>query len=213
MSTSIEWTDATWNPVTGCTKVSPGCALLAGKLPQGVSANVVPHHEPPRPSALIEPSELLTASAVAENNGIGLFGKPPLGVEHTMGRVMVELGRHHFEVFRAVVGFIAVDVMHNFTGKKRAPQAHLCHNSVLVNVSADIREWVIRNPDKNVAAGSDRPTPLPAVMTGSTALLRGTGAASRRATALQFLAAVRADLHCTLIVTSRMSEAADAFSN
>lgn len=24
-STGIEWTDATWNPVTGCTKVSPGC--------------------------------------------------------------------------------------------------------------------------------------------------------------------------------------------
>ncbi len=24
--TSIEWTDETWNPVTGCTKVSPGCA-------------------------------------------------------------------------------------------------------------------------------------------------------------------------------------------
>src|SRR5512140_1221494 len=23
---SIEWTSATWNPVTGCTKVSPGCA-------------------------------------------------------------------------------------------------------------------------------------------------------------------------------------------
>ena len=23
---SIEWTDATWNPVRGCTKISPGCA-------------------------------------------------------------------------------------------------------------------------------------------------------------------------------------------
>src|SRR3984893_10332048 len=25
VNSSIEWTDATWNPVRGCTKVSPGC--------------------------------------------------------------------------------------------------------------------------------------------------------------------------------------------
>jgi protein gp37 len=25
VSSAIEWTEATWNPVTGCTKVSPGC--------------------------------------------------------------------------------------------------------------------------------------------------------------------------------------------
>jgi protein gp37 len=25
ITSSIEWTDATWNPVTGCTKISPGC--------------------------------------------------------------------------------------------------------------------------------------------------------------------------------------------
>ena len=25
MASAIEWTDETWNPVTGCTKVSPGC--------------------------------------------------------------------------------------------------------------------------------------------------------------------------------------------
>jgi protein gp37 len=24
-SSTIEWTDATWNPVTGCTKISAGC--------------------------------------------------------------------------------------------------------------------------------------------------------------------------------------------
>jgi protein gp37 len=34
---SIEWTEATWNPVTGCTKVSPGCKhcyaeRMAGRL-------------------------------------------------------------------------------------------------------------------------------------------------------------------------------------
>jgi protein gp37 len=34
---AIEWTDATWNPVTGCTKISPGCKncyahLMAGRL-------------------------------------------------------------------------------------------------------------------------------------------------------------------------------------
>ncbi|MFJ9589154.1 DUF5131 family protein [Streptomyces acidicola] len=26
-STSIEWTDSTWNPVTDCTKISPGCDI------------------------------------------------------------------------------------------------------------------------------------------------------------------------------------------
>ena len=25
-TTKIEWTDRTWNPITGCTKISPGCA-------------------------------------------------------------------------------------------------------------------------------------------------------------------------------------------
>jgi protein gp37 len=29
---SIEWTDATWNPVRGCTKISPGCAHCYAEL-------------------------------------------------------------------------------------------------------------------------------------------------------------------------------------
>jgi len=28
---AIEWTDATWNPVRGCTKISPGCAHCYGE--------------------------------------------------------------------------------------------------------------------------------------------------------------------------------------
>jgi len=34
--TKIEWTDATWNPVTGCEKVSSGCKnCYAGRLAAG----------------------------------------------------------------------------------------------------------------------------------------------------------------------------------
>ena len=25
VNSSIEWTESTWNPLTGCTKISPGC--------------------------------------------------------------------------------------------------------------------------------------------------------------------------------------------
>ena len=25
LKTGIQWTDATWNPMTGCTKISKGC--------------------------------------------------------------------------------------------------------------------------------------------------------------------------------------------
>ena len=25
VNSPIEWTESTWNPVTGCTKISPGC--------------------------------------------------------------------------------------------------------------------------------------------------------------------------------------------
>jgi Protein of unknown function (DUF5131) len=55
---AIEWTDATWNPVTGCSKVSPGCAHCYAEtlslrfgwskrpwLPQYAAENVVLHPE------------------------------------------------------------------------------------------------------------------------------------------------------------------------
>jgi protein gp37 len=36
-NSAIEWTDATWNPVTGCTKISAGC----------VPENLVAHRREP----------------------------------------------------------------------------------------------------------------------------------------------------------------------
>lgn len=44
MSTSIEWTDETWNPVTGCTKVSAGCkhCYAEAVFPRAYKADTVP---------------------------------------------------------------------------------------------------------------------------------------------------------------------------
>lgn len=48
----IEWTEATWNPVTGCTEVSPGCDLCYAKrvalrfpktFPNGFTLSLRPH--------------------------------------------------------------------------------------------------------------------------------------------------------------------------
>ena len=44
--TSIEWTQATWNPVTGCTKVSPGCRhCYAERLAYRLAAMGNPRYE------------------------------------------------------------------------------------------------------------------------------------------------------------------------
>lgn len=41
----IEWTDATWNPVTGCTKISPGCKLCyAERLARRLQAMGQPNY-------------------------------------------------------------------------------------------------------------------------------------------------------------------------
>lgn len=43
--TTIEWTEATWNPVTGCTKVSPGCRhCYAERMAHRLQAMGQPHY-------------------------------------------------------------------------------------------------------------------------------------------------------------------------
>ena len=42
----IEWTDATWNPITGCTKIGPGCDTCyavsrRGALPNAGAASPI----------------------------------------------------------------------------------------------------------------------------------------------------------------------------
>src|SRR3954451_12448060 len=42
-STQIEWTDATWNPVTGCTKITRGCDLCYAERLSERFRNVAGH--------------------------------------------------------------------------------------------------------------------------------------------------------------------------
>src|SRR5271155_1059991 len=57
----IGWTDATWNPVRGCTKISPGCkhccAETFAERFRGVKGHPYEHGFDPRlvPEKLIEP--------------------------------------------------------------------------------------------------------------------------------------------------------------
>ena len=61
MSTAIEWTDETWNPMTGCTEISAGCdncyAFSSPTKSRGVR-DVYLRHLPVRTLRQIEPIPL-----------------------------------------------------------------------------------------------------------------------------------------------------------
>jgi len=68
--TNISWTDRTWNPVTGCRKISPGCTRcyaerLSERLARMGSAKYARGFEPTlHPSSLSEPGRWRTASRI-----------------------------------------------------------------------------------------------------------------------------------------------------
>ena len=78
---TIEWTDATWNPVRGCTKVSPGCAHCYAETfaerfrgvpghpyEQGFDLRLVPEK-------VVEPLRWVSAKTVFVNSMSDLFHK------------------------------------------------------------------------------------------------------------------------------------------
>lgn len=85
MPTAIEWTDETWNPVTGCVKVSPGCKhcyaeRFAERFRNVVSADGVRHpfhagFKPQlRPERLAQPHRWRMPRMVFVNSMSDLFG-------------------------------------------------------------------------------------------------------------------------------------------
>lgn len=112
MSTGIQWTDETWNPVTGCSKVSPGCAhcyaetlaltRLAGKAgypglpwtPENAAANVSL-----RPERLRKPLTWREPRMVFVNSMSDLFHElVPWEYIDQVFDVMEQAERHTFQV-------------------------------------------------------------------------------------------------------------------
>jgi protein gp37 len=109
---AIEWTDATWNPVTGCSKVSPGCAhcyaetlalnRLAGKAgypglpwtPANAATNVVL-----RPERLDQPLRWRKPRMVFVNSMSDLFhDQVPDDFIADVFAVMARAPQHTFQV-------------------------------------------------------------------------------------------------------------------
>ena len=101
----IEWTDATWNPVRGCVKVSPGCAhcyaetfaerfrgVMGHPFEQGFDLRIVPHK-------LVDPATWGKSKVVFVNSMSDLFqnGVPNEYVE-TVCRVMQRVDWHSYQV-------------------------------------------------------------------------------------------------------------------
>lgn len=102
---SIEWTDATWNPVRGCTKISPGCAHCYAEVfaerfrgvpghpyEQGFDLRLVPEK-------LCEPLKWAKPSMIFVNSMSDLFHEDvPDDYIVSVVKVMNRANWHHYQV-------------------------------------------------------------------------------------------------------------------
>jgi protein gp37 len=105
LNSHIEWTDATWNPVRGCTKISPGCkhcyaetfaerfrGVKGHPYEQGFDLRLVPEK-------LTEPFLWRSPKLVFVNSMSDLFqGGVPDDYIEAVCRVMVKANWHTFQV-------------------------------------------------------------------------------------------------------------------
>jgi len=104
-NSKIEWTDATWNPVRGCTKISPGCVHCYAETfaerfrgvpghpyEQGFDLRLVPEK-------VLEPLRWSKSKMVFVNSMSDLFHKDvPDDYIELCARVMVAANWHTFQV-------------------------------------------------------------------------------------------------------------------
>ena len=104
-NSAIEWTEATWNPVTGCSEVSPGCAHCYAKT-FAERFRGVPGHPYEvgfdltlRPERLQQPLAWKTPRLIFVNSMSDLFHEDvPLEFIAQVFEVMEEASHHTFQV-------------------------------------------------------------------------------------------------------------------
>ncbi len=101
----IEWTQATWNPVTGCTKISPGCKnCYAERMAKRLQAMGAPQYRNAfaltlQPQSLDVPHRWKKPRLVFVNSMSDLFHEEvPLAFIQRIFAVMVEASRHQFQI-------------------------------------------------------------------------------------------------------------------
>ncbi len=111
---AIEWTEATWNPVTGCDRISPGCdncyALTLAKRLKAMGVEKYQNDGDPRtsgpgfavtthPSALDQPRQWRAPRTVFVNSMSDLFhAKVPVDFVRDVFDVMRETPQHTYQV-------------------------------------------------------------------------------------------------------------------
>jgi len=104
-SSSIEWTESTWNPVTGCTKLSPGCAhCYAERMAKRLKAMGQARYRngfklTVHPDALEIPLRWRRPRMIFVNSMSDLFHKDvPAEFIHQCFDVMARASQHTFQV-------------------------------------------------------------------------------------------------------------------
>ena len=104
-ATTIEWTEATWNPVTGCSKISPGCAhcyaeRMSKRLKAMGQANYVNGFEVTlQPHMLDLPLQWRKPQMIFVNSMSDLFHEDvPFEYIESVFAVMAQARQHRFQV-------------------------------------------------------------------------------------------------------------------
>jgi len=104
-ASSIEWTESTWNPVTGCTKISPGCAhCYAERMAKRLQTMGQPRYAggfklAVHPDALEVPLRWRRPRMIFVNSMSDLFHKNvPAEFIHQCFDVMQRASQHTFQV-------------------------------------------------------------------------------------------------------------------